>query len=256
VTDPFAVARSRGERWLPSRRVGSMEGAARYVDRFGFALLFPMDRPSAPSLWEAVAGADAEPFAHGMGPAESNVWTWKDALPEAGLAWSGKFLYQRASLLSPRLLAALYEGDGEPDDHRGFPLDADAHVLAEALVIGPLPSAALRNLIGNRTRYERAIRQLQRALLVTAAGVAEQRTGWPAVVLDLTCRCFPVGGRADPSYGTERFLDTMVSSSPAELAKAFGWPVSSARARLDALVAAGRAATSDGRYRLTSAASN
>ena len=61
-----------------------------------------------------------------MGPAESSVWTWKDELPAAGLLWYGKFLYKRASLLSPRLLMALYAGSGDARDHEAFDLPAEA----------------------------------------------------------------------------------------------------------------------------------
>ena len=248
-----AVARARGDRWVPARRVRTLQAAARFVDRHGFALLFPTERPTAPSLWEAVAGADAEPFATGMNQPEQMVWTWKDALPEAGLAWSGKFVHKRASLLSPRLLAALYPGAGEPDDHRAdhvaHHLDPDAHRIADALVPGPVPTRALRELVGDRGRYERAIRQLQGLLLVTSAGVSEQRSGWPAVLMDLTCRRFDVGGARDHAYATARFLDTMVEATPRDLVRAFGWPPDAARARLEDLVGAGRAIRTAGRYR-------
>jgi len=142
--DGSELTGARGERWSPVRLLRSIEEAAAFVDDVGFALLFPADRPIAPSLWEAVAGPDATPFAAGMGSAESLVWDWKDQLPEAGFAWSGRFLHGRASLLSPRLLAALYSGHGEPDDDRAFPPPPEAHEIAEALRAGPLPSSALR----------------------------------------------------------------------------------------------------------------
>jgi hypothetical protein len=247
--DFVALARARGERWLSGRRVRSIEHAARFVDGVGFAALFPTAEPFAPTLWEVVADPDSVPFAQGMGAAESMVWTWKDALPEAGLAWSGSFVQGRASVVSPRLLAALYPGDGELDDHRSLPLEPDAHRIAEALLPGPLPSSALREVIGHRRRYDRAIRQLQHALLVTAAGVDDDRPGWPAVVMDLTCRRFDLGGGSDPRYATAQFLDTMVESTPQELARTFRWSIASSRARLDDLVEAKMAIRSSGRYR-------
>jgi hypothetical protein len=80
---------------------------------------------------------------------------------------------------------------------------------------------------------------LHRTLLVTSAGVEEHRTGWPAVVLELTCRLFDVGGGPDRRYATERFLDTMVDAAPAQLARAYGWPVAQARAELAELAALG-----------------
>ena len=197
--------------------VRTLEDAAMFVDDVGFALLFPSDRAPVPSLFEAVAGPDAVPFANGMGEAESAVWTWKDALPEAGLAWYGTFLYGRASLLSPRVLAALYPGDGDLDDHRALDLPADAHRIGEALLGGPLTSSALRELVGNRGRYDRSAKSLQRHLLTTSAGVREQRAGWPVALVDLTCRRFDVGSGSD----REDLLSTMAGAVPAELRAAY-----------------------------------
>jgi hypothetical protein len=230
-----ALARARGDRWLPVPPVAAIDEAAEYLDRVGFAVLFPAGRVEAPSLWEAVAGPDAVPFAAGMGPAESQVWTWKDELPKAGFAWYGKFVYKRASLLSPRLLTALYAGDGEPADHQAFELPDEAHRLADALMTGPLSTATLREIVGDRSRYDRAITALQRHLLVTSAGVHEYRTGWPATLVELTCRLFEVGGGPDYPYATWRFIDTMIEATPRQLAQTYGWPVATARARLDAL---------------------
>jgi hypothetical protein len=64
-------------------------------------------------------------------------------------------------------------------------------------------------LVGHRGRYDRAIRELQRRLLVTSAGVREQRSGRPAVVLELTCQRFDVGATVQ-RYATTRFFDTMI----------------------------------------------
>jgi len=248
--DGSALAGARGERWLPVERLRSIEDAAGFVEDVGFALLFPADRPIAPSLWEAVAGPDAKPFAEGMGAAESLVWTWKDQLPEAGYAWSGRFVHGRTSLLSLRLLAALYPGPGEVDDDRAFDLTAEAHQVAEALRGGPLPSSALRGLVGHRGRYDRSIRELQRRLLVTSAGVRPQRSGWPAVLLQLTSQRFEVGA-PDRRYATTRVLDTMIETTAAELARVYQWPATAARAALENHVAAGLAVRTPAGYRST-----
>ena len=230
--DELALHQARGARWLPRRPLTTLRQAGAFVARHGYALLFPAQAMVAPSLWEAVAGADAEPFANGMGEAESRVWAWKDELPQAGLAWSGKFLYRRASLLSPELLALLYAGPGEPTDHRSMDLSRDAHDIAEALISGPLPTSALRELAGGKGRYDKAIGELHRNLLVTSAGTVEQRTGWPAVLVDLTCRRLDVGGRCDPAAAAERFVATAVSATARDLSRAYGWPLTAARAYL------------------------
>lgn len=230
--DDLDLARARGERWLPRRPVITLRQAAAYVTKHGFALLFPAPGVVAPSLWEAVAGEDAEPFAEGMGEAESRVWSWKDDLPRQGHAWSGRFLYRRASLLAPDLLALLYRGVGEPTDHQDMELSREAHEIADALMGGALPTSALRQLIGDRGRYERAIGELHRQLLVSSAGTAAQPAGWPAVLLDLTCRLFDVGGRFDPAEAARRFVETAVSATPRDLSRAYGWPLADARTHL------------------------
>jgi hypothetical protein len=232
--------------WVRGRRIGSIERAAAFLDDVGFALLFPAPRAVVPSLWEAVAGEDEEPFGTGMGKNEQRVWTWKDELPRRGLSWYGAYLGGRGSFLSPALLKALYPAAGEPTDHKFLQLSPAAHEIADAVAAEPLPSATLRALIGDRSRYQRAIVELQRNLLVTTAGVQETGSGWPAALIALTCSQFDVGGAADHAFATGRLLDTMLVTTPGELARTFRWPAAQARARLDDLVEAGQA-TYDGR---------
>jgi hypothetical protein len=241
----------RGDRWLPAEPVRTLEAAAAFVEDVGIALLFPADKPIAPSLWEAIAGADAEPFAEGMNEDEELAWEFKDALPAAGLAWSGKFLQGRNALLAPTLLASLYPGAGRPDDHQQLHLSQEAHRIAEALLFGPQPTSMLRELVGHKGPYDRAIKELHRFLLITSAGTAKQNSGWPAVVLDLTCRRFSVGGALNHRYATIRYLETMIGIVPGELARAYGWTTAAARAQLDGLVADGLAVHTDGSYRLS-----
>ena len=243
------LGRARARRWwVAGRRVGSIDRAASFVDDVGFALLFPTPRLLVPSLWEAVTGEDTEPFATGMGADEAKVWAWKDELPRRGLAWYGAFLAGRGSFLSPALLVALYPGEGEIDDHESLPLSPTAHEIARALAGEPLPSAELRTLIGDRNRYQRAIVELQRQLLVTRAGVQENQSGWPSSLLELTCHRFAVGAGQDHGLVTARFLATLLEATPADLARAVRWPIAQARAQLDELVRAGRATSANGCY--------
>jgi hypothetical protein len=229
--------------------LASLDDAARFVDEVGLAVLFPAPGLEVPSLYEAVAGEGAVPFASGFNESEAMVWSWKDELPAAGLAWYGTFLYRRASLLSPSLLAALYAGDGQDDDHACLDLSREAHQIADALRTGPLTTAALREIVGNRSRYERAMRELNRELLVTSGGVEPQRSGWPAGIVELTCRAFDVGTGPDRAYAVRRFLTTMRSATARELARAYNWPLNTAQAELDGLVAKRTASLSDGAYR-------
>jgi hypothetical protein len=54
----------------------------------------------------------------------------------------------------------LYPGAGELTDHAALDLPDDAHRIAEALLTGPLPTAALREVVGERSRYDRAMSAL------------------------------------------------------------------------------------------------
>ncbi len=232
-----ALGAARARRWwVRGRRIRSIERAATFIDDVGFALLFPSERLLVPTLWEAVAGEDAEPFATGMDADEQRVWSWKDELPRRGLAWYGGFVGGRGSFLSPGLLQLLYPGDGTEDDHQSLDLSPTAHEIALALVDGPLPSATLRVLVGDRNRYQRAATELQRSLIVTTAGVVEQSSGWPSSVLDLTCRRFEVGSGRDPAAAADRFLDVILQARAADLSRALRWTVPEARQTLDALV--------------------
>ncbi len=245
-----ALGPARARRWWVSgRRVRSVDRAGLFVADVGFALLFPSERVLVPSLWEAVAAEDAEPFTTGMDADEQRVWTWKDELPRRRLAWYGNYLAGRSSFLSPTLLGQLYAGAGRPDDHLGLDLSPTAHEVADALAAGPLASAALRALVGDRNRYQRAAAELQRALLVTNAGVEEKASGWPSSVLDLTCRRFQVGGTTDHLAAAATFVDVVLDTSAAELARAFRWPVAHARELLDRLVDTGSAVQAEKRYR-------
>jgi hypothetical protein len=239
---------ARARLWLPSKRVGTLKAAERLIARLGFVLAFPVEDIMLPSLFEAVAGPDAVAWSDGMGEHESLVWDYKDALPAAGAAWSGKLLHRRASLLSPDLLSLLYEGKGDSDDHRAFELSREAHEIADALEGGALPTSALRELIGNRSRYDRAIGELHRRLLVTSAGTREQSAGWPVIMVELTCRVFDVGGGFDRSLAAQRFLETTLAAAPQQLAKAFAWTPALARATLESLVDSGRARVDRGLY--------
>lgn len=223
---------ARAKLWLASPRLKTLRDAARFIDRVAFAVAYPSDEVLAPSLYEGVAGPDAVAWREGMGKAESLVWEWKDALPEAGLAWSGKLVHKRASLVSPQLLALLYRGEGSPDDHRDVELMPEAHRIADALAGGPLPTSELREIVGNKSRYDRAIVQLYQHLLVTSAGVRVQSAGWPVGLVDLTCHLFDVGGRFDAQAATSTYLKTVIEASPRDLSRAFGWPLAIAKSEL------------------------
>jgi hypothetical protein len=247
--DDERIGRARAKRWwIDARRIRSVQRAGAFVDDVGFAMLFPSERHVVPSLWEAVAAEDAEPFATGMDDDEQRLWTWKDELPLRRLAWYGNFVGGRGSFVSRGLLRLLYPAGGDESDHEALDLSPTAHQIAEALRPGPLPSAELRRIVGDRNRYQRAAAELQRALVTTNAGVEEHSAGWPSAVIDLTCRRFDVGGSHDAVEASAVFVDTVLVCTPGELARAFRWPIAEARRHLTTLHDEGRAARHGQRY--------
>jgi hypothetical protein len=251
---------ARAKRWWKTgRRIASLERAAAFVDDVGFALLFPKANVALPSLWEAASDREMRDLGREWGPDAERIWGWKDELPQAGLAWYGRFLRGHPSFLSPSLLADLYPWSGRPEDFEEAELSPTAHRIARMLLkSGALPTGAVREALdiegrrGNE-RFTGALTELGRALVVTNYGVEDEGAGWPSATLELTARAFRLNRRRDPARGrlraAETFLSTVLLAKPGELGAAFGWPAREARAALDRLVAARVAEKAEGAYR-------
>jgi CRP-like cAMP-binding protein len=224
-------------------------------------VLYPNDDLVLPSLWEALTGRQEVDWAvreNGgrfvdFTPDFARVWRWKDELPESRLVCVGKHLGGRASLVSLRLLPALYSltgRRGRPDDFRDEELSPVERDVAEALLeAGPVSTAELPELVGHeRKRVSAATDRLQRRLVLTAAGRQERERGWPAVVLDVLPRRYRQAlGRRLPDRDEARMelaasvLRSAGDVSAADLSAVIGSSRREAAAALDGLVAQGRA---------------
>jgi hypothetical protein len=239
----------------------------------GLAVLYPNDDLVLPSLWEALTGRqdvdwavreDGGTFVD-FTPDFARVWRWKDELPEQRLVCAGKHLGGRASLVSLRMLPALYAltgRAGKPDDFRAdelSPIERD--VAAALLENGPTSSAELPHVAGHeRKRTHAAAERLQRRLIVTAAGRQERDRGWPAVILDILPRRYGERLRRLPEQEDARadLAATVLRSareiSAADLAAVIGGPRKEAAAALDRLADQGAARSRDaGEYVLWTA---
>jgi len=246
--------------WRTKRRIGSLERAAAFVDDVGFAFLFPKSGVALPSLWEAASDRPMHDLGREWGPDAERVWGWKDELPRRGLAWYGRFLRGRPSFLATDLLACLYPRSGAPGDFEDAQLSPYAYRIARILLrSGPQPTSALREALdaeGSKggERFDRALSELGRGLVVTHFGTEDEGAGWPSGILELTARAFRLPRRTGRDRArlraAGRFLDTILMARPAELASSFGWTAAEARAALDGLADRGKATRDGGVYRI------
>jgi DNA-binding transcriptional ArsR family regulator len=182
--------------------VSTVEEAAAWVAEVGIALLYPKPDYVLPSLWEAVAGRteldwairDEEEKFVSFTPEMEKVWTWKDELPRRRLACVGLHVVRTTGLVGPALVAAVYALTGRagtPEDFRDAELEPLERELAEAaLELGrPTTRRELRLLVQREKReVDKAVNALQRKLVLTNAGRAEEGSGWSSTLHDLFAR--------------------------------------------------------------------
>ncbi len=191
----------------------TVEAAARFIDRVGFALLMPHEGLPMPTLWEAIRG---RPGGHPFRPWTSDsdlVWDFKDELPRRRLAFYGSLWQNHPGFVSLSLLPGLMKLWGCPPGEDGFRtayregrLSFDANRIGEALLHSrALNTYRLRLKSGlSPNTFKRAFVELQRKLIVAKCGTDESDTTWAAEVVDLSARVFP---KAHAEVRTLSFLE-------------------------------------------------
>jgi hypothetical protein len=241
-----------------------LEAAAGFVDRVGIAVAWGKADLVLPSLWREIAGPDADWAIRdedgkptGFSPEFDRLWRWKDELPERRLACAGKHFGSAALLIAPRLLAAAYAltgRSGAPDDFREDEFEALEREIAEVVFENePLTGPEIRRLLGTTEKkaVDRAVSRLQRRLVLTNAGAAEQSQGWRAIRQDLFARRWRKSLRRLPAEDEARgelALAVVAATdevSAADVAGALGWRRKQAEAVLTELSGAGRAMVRD-----------
>ena len=174
--------------------IRSLEDASAFVDQVGIAVAWGKADLVLPSLWRGIAGPDADwairdetGKAIEFSPEFRRLWRWKDELPERRLACAGKHFGGAALLIAPRLLAAAYALTGRAgavDDFRDDELETlEREVVEVVLANEPLTGPEIRRLLGttDRKAVDQGVARLQRRLVLTNAGAAEQSQGWRAI---------------------------------------------------------------------------
>ena len=220
--------------------VRTVRQAAAWLDRAGLGLLFARADLVLPSLWEAISGDAQAPWALRdadgafvrWSESAGIAWRLKDELPERGVACVGRHLGGNAvALVAPRTLPLLYaltERDGGETDFRGSLEGLELEIAETVLAEGPLSGPQLRAATGAPKKdVERATVRLQRALVLTHAGLVEQDAGWGSVALDLVARRWELPELPpveEARHGLARLvLDQAGELTAADLAAALGW---------------------------------
>lgn len=238
----IAAQRNLRYRRTAALALKSEADARAFVESVGFCFLWPIKELEMPSLLHAIAGRAREVPAEHADPDGSRCWGWKDR--SLGQRWwyYGKLLARRATLVSLELLPYFYACSpnyGDLNDylqeyHEGT-LTADAKQVYEALLEhGPLDTVHLRKAAhmsaeNAKSRFDRALTDLQVGLKVLPVGVAEAGAWHYAFVYEIVQRHFPdLPAQARPIGRSEarraliqRYLDTVVAADMATIRRVF-----------------------------------
>jgi hypothetical protein len=240
--DEIERRREFNYRRTPERRVRTAEEARAFIEEVGFCHFWPIKGVETPNLFHAIAGrVRPVPMEHDD-PDISKCWGWKDHALGKKWWYYGKLLRRRATLVSLDLLPAFYacsENYGDLSDYleeyRAGMMTAEAKAIYEAILEhGPLDTVRLRrearmSAESAKSRFDRALVELQVGLKVLPIGVA--RTGaWNyAFMYEIVQRHFPeLPEQARHVKRSEarrtlllRYLDNVVTADRKMIAKVF-----------------------------------
>ena len=196
--------RARNYHRTPDLRIETPEAARAFVDEVGFCHFWPTKGAELPNLFHAIAGrVRPVPMQHDD-PDINKCWRWKDAALGKRQWCYGKLLRKRATLVSLEILPLFYassENLGEVDDYldeyRAGNMTAEAKWIYEALLEhGPLDTIQLRQKAslsssGAKSRFDRALVELQAGFKVLPIGVARAGRWRYAFTYEILLRHFP-----------------------------------------------------------------
>jgi hypothetical protein len=242
--DEITRQREFNYRRTPERRVRSVEEARAFVEEVGFCHFWPIKGVELPNLFHAIAGrVRPVPMEHDD-PDIGKCWGWKDDSLDKKWWYYGKFLRRRATLISLAELPyfyALSENYGSLDDYRQEYEDgrmtAEAKATYEAILEhGPLDTIRLRrearmSAKDAKSRFERALVELQVGLKVLPVGIAEAGSWRYAFIYEIVQRHFPglpeqarhIGRGEAHRHILLRYLRAVIAATSAQVIRLFGW---------------------------------
>jgi hypothetical protein len=188
----------------PDRRIETPEAARAFVNEVGFCHLWPIKGAELPNLFHAIAGRVRPVPNRHDDPDISRCWRWKDDALGRQQWYYAKLLRKRASLVSLEMLPLFYASsenlgglDDYLDEYLAGLLTAEAKWVYEALLEhGPLDTIRLRqeaHLASRdaKSRFDRALVELQTGLKVLPVGVARTGRWGYAFIYEILQRHFP-----------------------------------------------------------------
>ncbi len=250
---------------LPGQRLHSLEEAIAFIEARGLITFWPIKGVDLPSLWTAVAGD--RPVAEVHDDPGHVTWGWKDALIPMKRVYYGKYLRGKATFASLEVLPFLYALSprvADLDDYRlayeAGHLTFEANLIGEALLEhGPLHTIELRkraNLSSSavKSRFDRALTDLQRGLWIVPVGIAEAGAWRYAFIYDLFDRWFdeipdlarPIRVAEARRTVLETCLESVGAAQETDLARLLSWPIGTVRTTVADLSDEGVAVYVDG----------
>ncbi len=260
--------RRRTFRLRPGSQLNNPQEALAFIDNVGFAFLWPIKGYDLPSLWTAVAGD--RPVANEHDDPGHITWGWKDAMLSRRQWYYGKLLRGKATIVSLAILPyfyALSERVNEIDDyliiyHAGH-LSAESKAIADALLVhGVLNTIQLRRYArlsspSAKSRFDRALTELQRGLWVLPIGTTQAGAWHYAFVYQLFDRWLPnIPPKA--RYITRRnarihlaglYLSAVGAATPRQTGSLMNWTLDQTKQCFEQLAEQGKAIPlTDGRW--------
>jgi len=181
LPEEIEVHRDRMWRRDPENRVEDVYAAERFIEEVGFCEALTDSRRPGPSLYVAVCGRrDAHmPRNVQKDPESSLAWTIKDDVMRRGKCFYGKLLRGRSTFIAPRLLPSFNALFGLPRNLEKKRLSSDAQVILK--IMRHEWEMATRDLreasgISDRTRFNKAMTELQKALKIIPSDVLYEPT--------------------------------------------------------------------------------
>jgi len=181
LPEEIEVHRDRMWRRDPENHVEDVYAAERFIEEVGFCEALTDSRRPGPSLYLAVCGRrDAHMPRNVQKDPESRLaWTIKDEVMRRGKCFYGKLLRGRSTFIAPRLLPFFNAVWGMPRKLEKTALSADARAILKIMRREwEMASRDLREEsgIGERTRFDKAMTELQRSLKIIPTEVLYEPT--------------------------------------------------------------------------------